>query len=412
MSLSFKELTKTLQAHYEPKTSIIAERFHFHKRSQHTGECITDFVAELHRLAARCKFEGYLDDALRDRFVCRLRNEAIQRSLLAEKELTDASAIERAKGMKAAHANGKALKTPALTVGKVDRPVNGRSNYSAESQKPCHRCGKVDHTSRECRYRDVECHKCKKKGHLAKVCRSSAGKLWKRAAGKSTQWVGSDPPQPNQVNSEEVDLLCCVNSRRVNPYTVVVELNGKLVSMEIDTGAAVSLVSRSTQTALFPHAILTKPKVQLRTYTAEPISLVGKMAFEVKHNCYTGQHDLYVVEGSGPSLIGRHWLSKIRLDWASIRAIADSEASSEIDSLLQRYPQVFQSGPGLMRHIKASLILKPDAKPRFCRPQSVPFFYKAQSRSGTRPPGGRGSVTEGRSLCMGCPHSSSPQKGW
>ena len=47
MSLSFKELTETLQAHYEPKTSIIAERFHFHKRSQHTGESITDFVAEL-----------------------------------------------------------------------------------------------------------------------------------------------------------------------------------------------------------------------------------------------------------------------------------------------------------------------------------------------------------------------------
>ena len=81
------------------------------------------------------------------------------------------------------------------------------------------------------------------------------------------------------------------------------------MSMEIDTGAAVSLVSRSTQTALFPHTILTKPKVQLRTYTAEPISLVGKMAVEVKHNCYTGQHDLYVVEGSGPSLIGRDWLS-------------------------------------------------------------------------------------------------------
>ena len=60
MSLSFKELTETLQAHYEPKTSIIAERFHFHKRSQHTGESITAFVAELRRLAARCKFEGYL----------------------------------------------------------------------------------------------------------------------------------------------------------------------------------------------------------------------------------------------------------------------------------------------------------------------------------------------------------------
>ena len=72
MSKTFAELTETLKNHYEPKSSIIAERFHFHKRSQRTGESIVDFVAELPRLAARCKFEAYLDDALRDRFVCGL----------------------------------------------------------------------------------------------------------------------------------------------------------------------------------------------------------------------------------------------------------------------------------------------------------------------------------------------------
>lgn len=69
MSKSFQVLTETLQAHYEPKLSIIAECFHFHKRSQHTGESITNFVAELRRLTACCKFEGYLDGALRDCFV-------------------------------------------------------------------------------------------------------------------------------------------------------------------------------------------------------------------------------------------------------------------------------------------------------------------------------------------------------
>ena len=69
-------------------------------------------------------------------------------------------------------------------------------------------------------------------------------------------------------------MLCSVNNKRINPYLVVVELNGEAVSMEIDTGAAVSLISHSTQTALFPKAVLTRPKVNLRTYTAEPISLI------------------------------------------------------------------------------------------------------------------------------------------
>ena len=129
-------------------------------------------------------------------------------------------------------------------------------------------------------------------------------------------------------------MLCFVNSKRTNPYLVVVELNGKAVSMEIDTGAAVSLISHSTQTALFPKAVLTRPKLNLRTYTAERISLVGKMSVEVKYHTYIGQHNLYVVEGSGLSLLGRDLLSKIRLDWANIRAISGHETNSELDHLL------------------------------------------------------------------------------
>ena len=52
------------------------------------------------------------------------------------------------------------------------------------------------------------------------------------------------------------------------------------------------------------------------------------------------------------------YLSKIRLDWANIRAISDHETNSELDRLLQRYSEVFQPGTGLMKHIKASLKIK------------------------------------------------------
>ena len=203
MSKTFAELTETLKNQYEPKSSIIAERFHFHKRSQRKGESIADFVAELRRLAARCKFEAYLDDALRDRFVCGLRSESVQRSLLSEKELTFATAIEKAKSMEAAQANALALKSPSLTIGQVDGPrprATHRSTPPAKNRKPCYRCGKSGHTSRECRYRDAECHKCRKKGHLAKVCRSSTGRAGKDGSGKSMQWVGSDSPQSDNVS--------------------------------------------------------------------------------------------------------------------------------------------------------------------------------------------------------------------
>ena len=82
-------------------------------------------------------------------------------------------------------------------------------------------------------------------------------------------------------------------------------MNNAALTMEIDTGAAVSLISRSTYESLFPDLPLTRPTVQLRTYTAQPIATVGQVRVSVGYQGYTDLHDLTVVEGMGPSLLGR-----------------------------------------------------------------------------------------------------------
>lgn len=64
MTKSLEVLTEKLRDHYEPWPIIIVECFHFHKRDQHSGESIAEFVAELRCLATPCKFEAYLDEAL------------------------------------------------------------------------------------------------------------------------------------------------------------------------------------------------------------------------------------------------------------------------------------------------------------------------------------------------------------
>ena len=58
-----------------------------------------DYVAELRRLATYCKFGDYLDHALRDRLVCGIRSENIQKRLLIEAGLTLTQAVELAQGM-------------------------------------------------------------------------------------------------------------------------------------------------------------------------------------------------------------------------------------------------------------------------------------------------------------------------
>ena len=87
--------------------------------------------------------------------------------------------------------------------------------------------------------------------------------------------------------------------------------------MEIDTGAAISLMSQKTQRQLFPVQTLEEPSVKLTT--SELISVVGTMKVQVKYRDYVGEHTLYVVQGRDPTLLGREWLQHIQLDWWSLR---------------------------------------------------------------------------------------------
>lgn len=75
---SFDELTQLLRDHLEPKPSVIAERARFHRRIQEEGETIAQFVAALRTLARTCDFGTFLDESLRDRFVCGMRRVDIQ----------------------------------------------------------------------------------------------------------------------------------------------------------------------------------------------------------------------------------------------------------------------------------------------------------------------------------------------
>ena len=93
---------KLLKDHLSPKPLIIAERFRFHKRNQREGETVTQYIAELRKLAEFCEFGTNLNDSLRDRFVCGIRAENIQKCLLSEAALTLEKALEAAQAMETA----------------------------------------------------------------------------------------------------------------------------------------------------------------------------------------------------------------------------------------------------------------------------------------------------------------------
>ena len=76
---SYEDLAKLLQDHFMPKPSAIVQRFKFNTRSQQPGETIAMFLAELRHLSEHCEFGITLDEMLRDRLVCGVRDIRIQR---------------------------------------------------------------------------------------------------------------------------------------------------------------------------------------------------------------------------------------------------------------------------------------------------------------------------------------------
>ena len=153
-----------LKKHFEPKKIIIAERFNFHRRNQASDESITEYVAELRKLAASCEFGGNLEESLRDRFVCGLRSESTQKQLLTEADLTFKRAVEIAKGIEAAEKKSEQFKKaePVEAINKL--------THCSKPIQPCYRCGKQGHSPSTCHFKEELCRKCGKKGHIARVC--------------------------------------------------------------------------------------------------------------------------------------------------------------------------------------------------------------------------------------------------
>ena len=74
----YQKLEQKLKEHFDPPPVLTAERYHFYNRDQQPGGSLMTYIADLRRLAVICKFGDSLNDALRERFVCGLRNEATQ----------------------------------------------------------------------------------------------------------------------------------------------------------------------------------------------------------------------------------------------------------------------------------------------------------------------------------------------
>ena len=112
------------------------------------------------------------------------------------------------------------------------------------------------------------------------------------------------------------------SSKAVGDKPIIIPgvIEGVPLEMELDTGAAVSIVSYVDYLKHFCHIPLSATTRQLHGYSGSSLVVAGEISVKVKYNVQECQLPMLVVKADkeAPPLFGRSWLQGIKLDWPAI----------------------------------------------------------------------------------------------
>ena len=184
------------------------------------------------------------------------------------------------------------------------------------------------------------------------------------------------------VNWGEVHALGIEQWKEGKPLYVEVSIEGHCLKMELDTGAAVSLLPYRIDHERFSHlhVPIHKSKACLKTYTGEKLYPHGQITVNVQKGGSHSKQPLLVMNGP---LLGRNWLAEIAVNWDYIKAVTvenkeDVERERKLKLLLSKYPNLVKDSIGVMKGINGHLSLKNDEKPVFLKARPVPYSLRTK----------------------------------
>ncbi|KRY90554.1 Transposon Tf2-9 polyprotein [Trichinella pseudospiralis] len=320
---SFDEILFVLEEHFSRRPSEIVKRNAFYKRNQKIGESISDFVADLRRLAQGCNFSD-LEIMLRDRLGIGLRDEELQLRLFSRKNLTFESALEEALSAEAAAQHTREVRASDNTSSNVYQ-------IQAKTAKPatiCQSCGGT-HIRSQCRFRNARCRACQKVGHIAKVCR-----IDKLAQGFS------DSLLLNNLRASAKHDQSGMSSRKIR-VTVVIE--NFPCEMEIDTGSEYTVLFEYVFRKLSQgRKIRLEPiTVKLATFQGELVKVKGSCSVNVPYGNIHRTLALIVAKGHCPNLLRLNWFESLGIHLSGVHRLTStppqiSEVCENTDLYSQR----------------------------------------------------------------------------
>lgn len=283
----------------------------------------------------------------------------------------------------------------------------------------CYCCNQAnDHWARDCRHRFKTCTFCNIRGHIEPACRKKKGQAWhqQRTPQQQQRFRGNPHqrnvhlmeetrdtaaeeegiPRPDSPTDSTADFYPVFNEEikvendynqifvteeriKAEPMFIDVKVNNSVVKMEVDTGTYVTAMSEITKLELFPNIETLPSDVQLTSYGKVRLYPKGKINdLQVEFNGIKKSLSCYIMEGKGPTLVGRQWLQAfgcwpLQLQTNKQESVHHLESSDVKSEMMAKFPNLFSEGQGTYKGRKIHLTFKDNVVPVQLKPYHPPF---------------------------------------
>ena len=288
------------------------ERYLFNTQSQAVNEGIDVYYAALLRITENSKFGDLEQSLVKDRIFVSVRDPALRKCLLYEKELTLQKCLEMAHSFEATNARLQSMSGAALSdtdvsfvhKGKGCRRQKPKPKHSPSSgadaapwkagspsgatsghhdcDSRCYYCGGQNHPRKDCPASESVCRKCNQRGHYLVVCKS-----------KSVREISE--------YSEDEGFLGVVDGGTKQWFTAV-KVDGKPIEFRVDTGANVDVISEQVYQQFLRHKAIQPARKILKGADKKPLFVIGFVKCVLMKGDKSVQTDLYVIAGASTLL--------------------------------------------------------------------------------------------------------------
>ena len=164
--------------------------------------------------------------------------------------------------------------------------------------------------------------------------------------------------------------------KKVDPILVIAILDKVSVVMELDTGAACTLMSKSMYEQLWPvvseRPMLYSSGAKLRVFGGSRLKVSGEIVVTARigDNPKSCSAKIIIVDGEGPCLLlGKDLIQSLGL-------CSNIHKVSRVITFKEEFPELFSEGLVCYREKAFTIEVDLTAPPKFCKARTVPYTMR------------------------------------